>query len=103
MSIRINRERCVGCGKCARVCPGTLISISNQRAVMNYPRDCWGCASCVKECPYGAVEFFLGADMGGNGSWLSVEQEGAIMHWNIRKADGSVHTIDIDRRDSNNY
>ena len=103
MSIRIDQKKCVGCGMCQNVCPGTLISIKNGKANMDYPRDCWGCASCVKECKFGAIEFFLGADIGGNGSSLSVTSEGNIMHWNIRKADGNVETIDIDRRNSNKY
>lgn len=103
MSIRIDQKKCVGCGMCQNVCPGTLISVHNGKANMDYPRDCWGCASCVKECKFGAIEFFLGADIGGNGSSLSVTSEGNIMHWNIRKADGNVETIDIDRRNSNKY
>ncbi len=103
MSIRINKEKCVGCKSCCKVCPGSLITIENQKAKIAYPRDCWGCASCVKECRFGAIEFFLGADIGGNGSGLSVIDEGNIMHWNIRKSDGLMQTIDIDKRSSNKY
>lgn len=103
MSIRINKERCVGCEKCSKVCPGTLITIENKKAKMAYPRDCWGCVSCVKECAFGAIEFFLGADIGGNGSSLNVINEGNIMHWNIKKPDGTLQTIDVDRRSSNKY
>ena len=103
MSIRINKERCVGCEKCSKVCPGTLITIENKKAKMAYPRDCWGCVSCVKECAFGAIEFFLGADIGGNGSSLNVINEGNFMHWNIKKPDGTLQTIDVDRRSSNKY
>ena len=103
MSIRINKEKCVGCEMCSKVCPGTLIAIDKKKAKMEYPRDCWGCASCVKECKFGAIEFFLGADIGGNGSILYVIREGSIMHWYIRKTDGTIQTINIDRRSSNKY
>lgn len=48
MSIQINQQKCVGCGQCMEVCPGTLIEKEQGKAVMRYPRDCWGCASCVK-------------------------------------------------------
>ena len=65
MSIRIREDRCVGCGKCQEVCPGTLIQIKDKKAVMKYPKNCWGCVSCVKECKMGAIEFYLGADIGG--------------------------------------
>ncbi len=103
MSIRINRAHCIGCGKCTEVCPGTLIALKDRKAVMEYPRDCWGCVSCVKECPAGAIEFFLGADIGGNGSVMTVETEGDILHWKILKTDRTVTTIDVDRRNSNKY
>lgn len=103
MSIRINKEKCVGCGKCTQVCPGTLIYLKDKKADIRYPTDCWGCVSCVKECPVGAIEFFLGADIGGNGSVMNVETEGDILHWKILKRDGSKTIIDVDRRSSNKY
>lgn len=103
MSIRINKEKCVGCGRCAEVCPGTLISISKKKANMDYPRDCWGCASCLKECSPGAIEFFLGADIGGNGSRMYVTSEGHMLHWKIVGLDGQIRTIGLDRRNSNQY
>jgi adenylylsulfate reductase subunit B len=103
MSIRINKANCIGCGKCTEVCPGTLIAVEDGKAVMKYPRDCWGCVSCVKECPKAAIEFFLGADIGGNGSVITVQPEGDILHWKIVKKDKSVTTIDVNRRDSNKY
>lgn len=62
MSIRINQERCIGCGQCTDVCPGSLIDRNDQgKAWMHYPKDCWGCVSCVKECPVQAIDFYLGA------------------------------------------
>jgi adenylylsulfate reductase subunit B len=103
MSIRINKEKCIGCGRCMQVCPGTLIALQDKKAEMKYPKDCWGCVSCVKECPVSAIEFFLGADIGGNGSTMHVETEGDILHWKIDKTDGSTVTIDVDRRNSNKY
>lgn len=103
MSIQINRRKCVGCGQCMEVCPGTLIAKQEGKAVMRYPKDCWGCASCVKECPVGAIGFFLGADIGGNGSVMTVTKDGQILHWNIHKSNGSEVTIDVDRRSSNKY
>lgn len=103
MSIRINREKCIGCEKCTVVCPGTLIGIEDNKAAMQYPRDCWGCVSCVKECPVGAIEFFLGADIGGNGSIMNVDSDGDILHWKIKRQDGTITMIDVDRRNSNQY
>ena len=98
MSIRIDQKKCVGCRKCSEVCPGTLIVMEDKKAVMKYPKNCWGCVSCVKECKAGAIDFFLGADIGGNGSIMNVKSEGDILHWIITKTDGSTSVIDVDRR-----
>ena len=104
MSIEIDKLKCIGCGRCRDVCPGTLIALdSGRRAYMKYPRDCWGCTSCIKECPVYAIRFFLGADMGGMGSRLHTEKDGDILRWVIEKPDGSVAAIDVDTRESNRY
>ena len=93
MSIRIKQERCIGCGQCIDVCPGSLIDRNGQgKAWMHYPKDCWGCVSCVKVCPVQAIDFYLGADMGGRGSTMNVTADGHYLHWHIHKADGSEKT-----------
>ena len=104
MSIEINKLKCIGCGRCRDVCPGTLIALdSERRAFIKYPRDCWGCTSCIKECPVYAIRFFLGADMGGLGSRLHTERSGDILRWIIEKPDGSETVINVDTRESNKY
>lgn len=78
MSIRIKKETCIGCGQCIDVCPGSLIGRGKDgKAQMQYPKDCWGCVSCVKECPVGAIDFYLGADMGGRGSTMHTVKKDA--------------------------
>ncbi len=104
MSIRIKQERCIGCGQCIDVCPGSLIDRNGQgKAWMHYPKDCWGCVSCVKVCPVQAIDFYLGADMGGRGSTMNVTSDGHYLHWHIHKADGSEKTITVDRKQANSY
>lgn len=104
MSIRIQSENCIGCGRCMEVCPGNLIKKDkNGKACIRRPRDCWGCTSCIKECAVNAIGFYLGIDMGGRGSVLTVEKQGHICHWQIESPEGQVRIIDVDQRDSNNY
>jgi adenylylsulfate reductase subunit B len=104
MSIAIDKEKCVGCGKCRNVCPGTLIKLDEGgKAFIKYPKDCWGCTSCIKECPVYAISFYLGADIGGMGSRVHTEEDGDILRWVIEKPDGSVNEIDINRKESNKY
>lgn len=104
MSIKIDKNKCVGCSRCVEVCPGNLIKIDGEKkAFIKHERDCWGCTSCVKECPRGAVSFFLGADIGGRGAMLSVETKGAVRFWRVTKIDGSVQEIIVNSSDANKY
>lgn len=104
MSILIDRTKCVGCGKCHDVCPGTLIKIdTDKKAYIKYPEDCWGCTSCIKECPVYAIKFYLGADMGGRGSLVHTEKDGDIIRWITECYNGEIVEIKINQKESNKY
>ena len=103
MSIRINKTNCVGCKRCIEVCPGNLIKLVDKKAVIKRERDCWGCTSCLKECKASAIEFFLGADIGGKGGALSVEEEGDLRHWILKDVNGNKKTITVNTKESNKY
>lgn len=103
MSIAIDKNKCIGCGKCSIVCPGSLIKVENKKAFIKYPKDCWGCTSCLKECPVNAVEFYLGADIGGMGSLVHIEKNGNILNWIINRSDGITTEIKINTKESNKY
>lgn len=104
MSIAIDSKKCIGCGKCHDVCPGTLIKIgANKKAYMKYPKDCWGCTSCIKECPVHAIRFYLGADMGGMGSLVYTEKENDILRWIVERPNGEISEICINQKESNQY
>ena len=104
MSIAIRQNKCVGCRRCVEVCPGNLIKIDKTgKAYIKEPRDCWGCTSCLKECKIGAIAFFLGADIGGRGSCLSIQDDGDLRHWKITDPQGRSETITVNRIDANKY
>lgn len=104
MSIEISQSRCIGCGRCTQVCPGTLLRMNSEgKAEIPRPQNCWACASCIKECPVQAIALFLGRDMGGLGGKLTVRREKALLHWTVTKPDGSAQTVTVDSRSANQY
>lgn len=105
MSIKINRDMCAGCGKCRQVCPGSLLrkeKISNKTYI-KHPDECWGCTSCLKECRYGAITYYLGADIGGKGATMYVEEAGKELRWHITDRSGNEKVIMIDTTKANSY
>lgn len=104
MSIRIRKELCTGCGACTRVCPGRLLKTGESGlAEIPEPRDCWGCTACVKECRFGALEYYLGEDIGGQGTTLKVTQEPHEIQWIFTKPNGKQQVITINPKEANSY
>ncbi len=101
--IHIDEKICVGCGKCAEICPGNLLEIKNRRAVIRDVRDCWGCTVCVKICPVNAAAYMLSADLGGGGAKLFAEEEPTKITWRIRKPDGEEISLEVDKRQANKF
>ncbi|MBN1312304.1 MAG: 4Fe-4S binding protein [Anaerolineae bacterium] len=54
MKIRINEDRCAGCGNCLEVCPSGALSLKNDVAVVDYTL-CTQCQACIDVCPVGAI------------------------------------------------
>lgn len=50
---KIDRERCVGCGVCERLCPMNNIRLENGRAVAG--GRCTMCYRCFSKCPQKAI------------------------------------------------
>ena len=48
-------DRCIGCGICARVCPGGCIRIVEGKAHFDYD-NCQGCLACAHACTQKAIE-----------------------------------------------
>lgn len=42
-------EKCVGCGKCAKVCPIEVIKLENKKAIID-ESICIGCGICIRNC-----------------------------------------------------
>jgi hydrogenase-4 component H len=77
--VKLNADRCVGCGGCANVCPPGLIEITDKDGIRYIKRDlfrCIYCGRCVEVCPEKALtmstEYQLATDQKEK---LSIKQE----------------------------
>lgn len=52
LGVRIDRDRCVDCGACVRVCPMDISSVGD--------RECVQCGKCMTVCAHGAISVKAG-------------------------------------------
>lgn len=55
--IRIDKDKCNGCGACASACHEGAIDIINGKAELVREHFCDGLGDCLPECPTGAISF----------------------------------------------
>lgn len=60
---KVHSDKCVGCGKCAKVCPILAISMKEEQAEGDNKKHpeidgeiCLGCGVCARNCPTKAIE-----------------------------------------------
>lgn len=51
----VNKEKCNGCGLCARNCPAVTIKLVNKKPVWN--KKCYQCLKCINYCPQKAIQY----------------------------------------------
>lgn len=50
-----DKDRCVSCGACVKVCPRDAILIWKGCYAVIDPELCVGCTKCEKTCPAGCI------------------------------------------------
>jgi NAD-dependent dihydropyrimidine dehydrogenase PreA subunit len=55
VTLKLDQERCVGCGICLIVCPHEVLSMNNGHARIDNRDLCMECGACSRNCPTEAV------------------------------------------------
>lgn len=50
----IAKNRCIGCGKCAEICPQQTIAVTKKAKI--HPKECIRCFCCHEVCPVKAID-----------------------------------------------
>jgi ferredoxin len=54
--VSLDREQCIDCGRCAKVCPRSVFSVADTVS-MDRAERCEQCGACIVQCPVDALAF----------------------------------------------
>lgn len=55
--MKVQKEKCKGCGECVEVCPVSAICLDNEQKATINQDICLGCGCCASCCKNGAISF----------------------------------------------
>ena len=55
-TVKIDEEKCNGCGMCIKVCPHAVFVLKDKKAEIKDRDDCMECGACMKNCKQEAIK-----------------------------------------------
>jgi NAD-dependent dihydropyrimidine dehydrogenase PreA subunit len=55
VTLKLEQEKCVGCGVCLSVCPHAVLSLTNGKIEIANRDACMECGACARNCPAEAL------------------------------------------------
>lgn len=59
-TLKLDTDRCTGCGVCTSVCPHAVFEIAEKRARIVDLDGCMECGACAMNCAWGAISLTPG-------------------------------------------
>jgi NAD-dependent dihydropyrimidine dehydrogenase PreA subunit len=60
VTLALDRQTCIGCGRCLEVCPHQVFAIDNRKARLADRDACMECGACALNCPVKAIRVDAG-------------------------------------------
>ena len=60
VTLKLNNEKCVGCGMCTLVCPHAVLIQTNGKVEIQNFDACMECGACATNCPADAISVRAG-------------------------------------------
>ncbi len=54
-TLRLDQDKCIGCGLCTEVCPHGVLVVEERKARVVDLDGCMECGACANNCPEGAL------------------------------------------------
>lgn len=60
VTLKLDGEKCIGCGMCLIVCPHAVLSLINGKVDIVNRDACMECGACAQNCPVNALDVQAG-------------------------------------------
>ncbi len=80
VTLALNQQTCIGCGRCVEVCPHQVFIIDDKKAGLVDRDACIECGACALNCPVKAlrVDAGVGCASGMINEWLREHKLGKL-------------------------